>query len=99
MVWTLSKQMFKPFKAHILKLDKVVNLILQFYCFAIWEIFFKNILMNPSHEEIEFGKRLCIYFFAKSFKEEGMKRNLKMSYSTLGNYIIEHTSSNSLRNR
>jgi len=59
MVWTLSKQEFKPFKTLPkglpLKLDKVVDLIPEFHYFTIWEILPQE---NP-HQPISWGNGVC----------------------------------------
>jgi len=72
---------------------------LNFTVFSFGKYFLKKTLTNPSHVEIEFAGRLCIYFFAESFNAKGIKRNLTTSWDTLGNCIMEHTSSNSLKNK
>jgi len=52
--------------------------------------------MKLSHVDMEPASRLWSHFFAKSFKENGTKRNLTTSTPRLDNFIMRHASKNFL---
>ena len=89
MMRTLDEEVFEAFKVppkwFTRFLPELHDILSNDGGFVNWVEFLKKILKKSSHVVIESTAKLYNHFFARSFKEKGMKHNLTAS-SPAGEY-------------
>ena len=100
MMRTLNKEVFEAFKVppkqFIRFLLELHDVLPNERGLVNWIEFFKKILMKSSHSMMELAAKLHSHFLTKSLRENGTNLNLLASSTRYENFIINHTSSNSL---